>query len=88
MIFQALRAIAGIFPPRRASCWMLKGRDMAESAGPLDVGRLVVDHHQALYRYAYRLSGSAADAEDLTQQVFLTAQQKIDQVRATGSWNR
>jgi RNA polymerase sigma-70 factor (ECF subfamily) len=61
---------------------MLKGRDMAESAGPLDVDHLVVDHHQALYRYAYRLSGSAADAEDLTQQVFLTAQQKIDQVRS------
>jgi RNA polymerase sigma-70 factor (ECF subfamily) len=59
---------------------MLKGRDMAESAGRLDVGQLVVDHHQALYRYAYRLCGSAADAEDLTQQVFLTAQQKIDQV--------
>jgi RNA polymerase sigma-70 factor (ECF subfamily) len=43
--------------------------------------QLVADYHEALYRYAYRLSGSAPDAEDLTQQVFLVAQQKLDQVR-------
>lgn len=54
---------------------------MADSAAPLAVAQLVADHHQALYRYAYRLSGSASDAEDLTQQVFLIAQQKLDQVR-------
>ncbi len=47
----------------------------------MDVGQLVVDHHQALYRYAFRLAGSSADAEDLTQQVFLIAQQKLAQVR-------
>jgi RNA polymerase sigma factor (sigma-70 family) len=52
---------------------------MAKSAAPL--AQLVADHHQALYRYAYRLSGSASDAEDLTQQVFLIAQQKLNQVR-------
>jgi RNA polymerase sigma-70 factor (ECF subfamily) len=34
-----------------------------------------------LYRYAYRLTGLAADAEDLTQQVFLTALTKLDQLR-------
>ena len=43
--------------------------------------KLVEEHHASLYRYAYRLSGTAADAEDLTQQVFLVAQQKLDQVR-------
>jgi RNA polymerase sigma-70 factor (ECF subfamily) len=42
---------------------------------------LVASHHAPLYRYAYRLCGSAPDAEDLTQQVFLIAQQKIGQVR-------
>jgi RNA polymerase sigma-70 factor (ECF subfamily) len=45
-----------------------------------DLVKLVEDHHASLYRYAYRLSGTAADAEDLTQQVFLVAQQKLDQV--------
>jgi RNA polymerase sigma-70 factor (ECF subfamily) len=42
----------------------------------------LIDRHYALvYRYAYRLSGSAADAEDLTQQTFLQAQAKFDQLR-------
>ena len=54
---------------------------MAEDAAPLDVGQIVAEHHETLYRYAYRLAGSATDAEDLTQQVFLIAQQKLDQVR-------
>jgi RNA polymerase sigma-70 factor, ECF subfamily len=47
----------------------------------LDIAQLVADHHQALYRYAYRLTGSQADAEDLTQQAFLVAHQRSDQVR-------
>ncbi|MBI3839466.1 MAG: sigma-70 family RNA polymerase sigma factor [Planctomycetia bacterium] len=51
------------------------------SRAPLDIAQLVSDYHQALYRYAYRLTGSVQDAEDLTQQVFLIAQQKLDQVR-------
>lgn len=42
---------------------------------------LVEQHYSLLYRYAYRLSGSAADAEDLTQQTFLVAQTKLDQLR-------
>jgi RNA polymerase sigma-70 factor (ECF subfamily) len=54
---------------------------MADGAAPLDVGQLVADHHASLYRYAFRLAGSAVDAEDLTQQVFLIAQQKLDQLR-------
>jgi RNA polymerase sigma-70 factor (ECF subfamily) len=53
----------------------------AAEQDPLAIERLVTDYHAALYRYAYRLSGCPADAEDLTQQVFLIAQQKIDQVR-------
>jgi RNA polymerase sigma-70 factor (ECF subfamily) len=43
--------------------------------------RLIETHHAPLYRYAYRLSGSAADAEDLVQQVFMVACRKLDQVR-------
>jgi len=47
------------------------------------ISRLIQQHHGELYGYAYRLSGSAADAEDLTQQVFLTACRKLHQVRDT-----
>ena len=42
---------------------------------------LIEQHYSLLYRYAFRLSGSAADAEDLTQQTFLTAQAKLHQLR-------
>ena len=48
---------------------------------PIDVAQLVADYHVAVYRYAYRLTGSSVEAEDLTQQVFLIAVEKIDQVR-------
>jgi RNA polymerase sigma-70 factor (ECF subfamily) len=48
---------------------------------PLDLETLVAEHGPVLYRYAYRLTGLAADAEDLTQQVFLTALTKLDQLR-------
>jgi RNA polymerase sigma-70 factor (ECF subfamily) len=41
----------------------------------------VVVHYDALYRYAYRLTGKQADAEDLTQQAFLVALRKRDQLR-------
>jgi len=42
----------------------------------------LIDRHYALvYRYACRLSGSATDAEDLTQQTFLQAQARWDQLR-------
>jgi RNA polymerase sigma-70 factor (ECF subfamily) len=51
----------------------------------VDPTQLVAQHHQAVYRYAYRLSGSVPDAEDLTQQVFLLAQQKLGQLRDEGS---
>ena len=54
---------------------------MAASAAPRSVAQMVADHHQALYRYAFRLTGSAVDAEDLSQQVFMIAQQKLDQLR-------
>lgn len=45
------------------------------------IAELVEQHYALLYRYAYRLTGSEADAEDLTQQAFLTAQSKWDQLR-------
>src|SRR5947209_5671393 len=42
---------------------------------------LVEAHYAALYRYAYRLSGSAQEAEDLTQETFCSAQGKLVQLR-------
>jgi RNA polymerase sigma-70 factor (ECF subfamily) len=56
---------------------------------PVEVPQLVAAHADALYRYAFRLTGAAADAEDLTQQTFLIAHRKIDQlrdVRNTRAW--
>ncbi|MCA9271085.1 MAG: sigma-70 family RNA polymerase sigma factor [Planctomycetales bacterium] len=35
----------------------------------------------AVYRFAYRLTGNQPDAEDVTQQTFLTAQQCMHQLR-------
>lgn len=55
---------------------------MAADQARMEIAQLVAEHHQAVYRYAYRLSGSVADAEDLSQQVFLAAQQKLDQLHS------
>ena len=52
-----------------------------ETFGPPSVQQLVEDHHASLYRYAYRLSGSSADAEDLTQDAFCKAQINLNQLR-------
>jgi len=49
------------------------------------VQKLVEEHYVALYRYAYRLSGSAADAEDLTQEPFCKAQLNLRQPRLTAA---
>ena len=46
-----------------------------------NIADLVDRHYRSLYGYAYRLSGSPADAEDLVQQAFLIAQQKLHQLR-------
>ena len=45
------------------------------------VRQLVDEHYQSLYRYAYRLSGSAADADDLTQEAFAKALTRLGQLR-------
>src|SRR5437868_5506847 len=38
---------------------------------PLDVLELFDEHHPGLYRFAYRMTGSKADAEDIVQECFL-----------------
>lgn len=47
----------------------------------VDVRELIDAHYEALYRYGYRLSGSAADAEDLTQETFRKAIPRLSQLR-------
>ncbi len=54
---------------------------MGGEQAQVEIAQLVLDHHREIYAYAYRLCGSVADAEDLTQTVFLTAHQKLGQLR-------
>ncbi len=53
----------------------------ARPGGQPSIESLVRDHYESLYRFAYRLSGCAADAEDLTQEAFCQAQVKLAQLR-------
>ncbi len=48
---------------------------------PIAMEQLVKEHSQLLYRLAYRLSGSKSDAEDLTQETFCQAYDKMHQLR-------
>jgi RNA polymerase sigma-70 factor (ECF subfamily) len=59
------------------------------SLSATDLPGLVAAHHAAVYRYAFRLCGSSVEAEDLSQQAFLIAQQKLHQLREpqrAGAW--
>jgi RNA polymerase sigma-70 factor (ECF subfamily) len=50
----------------------------------LKVEQLVTAYYEPLYRYAYRLSGTSQEAEDLTQETFCQAQRKLAQLRDEG----
>lgn len=54
---------------------------MGLPSGQRIVQRLVEEHYVSLYRYAFRLTGCAGDAEDLTQETFCKAQLKLGQLR-------
>jgi RNA polymerase sigma-70 factor, ECF subfamily len=54
---------------------------MQDGHPEVDIRQLVHDHHADVYRYAHRLCGQPADAEDLAQQAFLTAQRHLGQLR-------
>lgn len=54
---------------------------MSEGQPEFAIAELVREHAAFLYRFAYRLSGSAHDAEDLTQQAFLAAHRHLGQLR-------
>ena len=52
-----------------------------KAANVLQVRQLADNYYADVYRYAYRLSGAAAEADDLTQQTFLMALQRVHQLR-------
>jgi RNA polymerase sigma-70 factor (ECF subfamily) len=56
--------------------------DNAQVDAKDDIIQLVAENYQAVYRYAYRLCGSATEAEDLTQQVYLIASRNLGQLRS------
>ena len=58
-----------------------RGQQAATPDGENLIERLIHLYHGDIYRYGFRLSGNAADADDLAQQVFLAAHQKIGQLR-------
>lgn len=45
------------------------------------IDELVREHYRDLYRFAYRLTGRQADAEDLTQETFYRAQGALPRLR-------
>jgi RNA polymerase sigma-70 factor (ECF subfamily) len=57
---------------------------MAGRGGQPALQELVDGHYAALYRYAYRLSGSAEEAADLTQETFCKAHARFSQLREPG----
>jgi RNA polymerase sigma-70 factor (ECF subfamily) len=59
-----------------------------QTAVSLEMKCLVDENLPVLFAYAYRLTGSVNDAEDLTQQTFLIAQQKIGQLRESAKAQR
>lgn len=58
---------------------------MADGTRLPTIHELIDEHSALLYRYAYRLTGDAADAEDLVQQTFLLAHQRGQQLRDAGA---
>src|ERR1044071_7579802 len=59
-------------------------------AGDADAFRLLVDRHgRTLHRLAYRITGSADDAEDVVQEAFIRANRQLaswDGRAAVGTW--
>lgn len=47
----------------------------------MQIAELVAQHYEAVFRVAFRLTGSVQDAEDLTQQAFLDAQRTLSSLR-------
>ena len=62
--------------------------ETSERDQPLDAAerlllteKILDQHHETVFRYAYRLSGCASTAEDIAQEVYLRAFRSIHQLR-------
>lgn len=68
------------------------GRVLAAQGGDPDAfGDPVRRYHAFIYRLCYRMTGGAADAEDLAQETFVEAYLKLGQLRDPerfGGWMR
>jgi len=53
----------------------------SEAVDRPEIGTLVEQFYSPVYRFAFRLSGQASDAEDLAQQAFMDAQRKLHTLR-------
>jgi RNA polymerase sigma-70 factor (ECF subfamily) len=58
-----------------------ESKDPAAGVDHLEIGTLVEQFYSPVFRFAYRLSGQASDAEDLAQQAFMDAQRKLHTLR-------
>jgi RNA polymerase sigma-70 factor (ECF subfamily) len=75
---QNLGAPRNIFA--RVCLYVVSGLPMSDDRSKPDMEALVAEHYRAVCAYAYRLSGAVDAAEEMTQQVFLIAQQHLDQL--------
>lgn len=55
--------------------------DFQQASNAALVREFAETYYDDVYRYAYRLAGTAAEAEDLAQQTFLMALQRVHQLR-------
>ncbi|MCZ7645491.1 MAG: RNA polymerase sigma factor [Planctomycetota bacterium] len=58
----------------------------ARSGDRQALGDLLAEHQNACYGFALRLTGNGADAEDLCQEAFMRAAERIAQYQPTGSF--
>jgi len=63
------------------------GRAPAEAGPAYDLTEVFVAHRPELFRIAYRILGSAADANDMTQEVWLRWQrQAVEEIHSPKAW--
>lgn len=57
------------------------GNGAAEVQALVSTEQLLEEHHETVFRYAYRLTGNSAAADDVAQEVFLRAFRSLHQLR-------